>query len=39
VLQEKGVRKNAAFGGGEAGGEDGVREGGVGGAGLECECD
>jgi len=38
VLQEKGVWENASVGGGETGGEDGVWEGGVGGARLECEC-
>ncbi|GLT28137.1 hypothetical protein SLA2020_030910 [Shorea laevis] len=36
--RRKGVWKDDAFGCGEAGSEDGVREGGVGGAGLECEC-
>lgn len=37
MLQAAGVREDAADGRGKQGGEDGVREGGVGGAGLERE--
>ncbi|KAG5557546.1 hypothetical protein RHGRI_007701 [Rhododendron griersonianum] len=39
VLQEERVGEDAAVGRGGAGGEDRVREGGMGGTRLECECD
>ncbi|KAL0402337.1 UNVERIFIED_CONTAM: L-ornithine N5-acetyltransferase NATA1 [Sesamum latifolium] len=38
LLLEEGAGETALVGGGGAGGEDGTREGGLGGAGLECEC-